>query len=144
MKEQWSPDGSVVKIFGDYSPHTVIVQKEVVDHFGSTEETFHAIHRLRKANCLSRPDAGKCFPFSMRDIEFAEENMTRGECYWRYGTLYPSIHEYVCGYYRLEGSTAVFSGGTRVNIQQYLKADGSYDTVQDIVADLRSREPQED
>jgi len=91
MNEQWSPDGAAVKIFGDYSPHPVIVLKEVVEHFGSTEVTFHAIHRLRKAGMLPRFGASEAWPFSMRDIELAEENVERGERYWRWGTL-PGYH----------------------------------------------------
>ncbi len=116
MNEQWSPDGAAVKIFGDYSPHPVIVLKEVVEHFGSTEVTFHAIHRLRKAGMLPRFGASEAWPFSMRDIELAEENVERGERYWRWGTLYPSAHEYVRGYYRAEGLYGVFAGGTRVKL----------------------------
>jgi len=118
MKEQWSSDGSAVKILGEHSPHPVIVMRAVVTHFGNTGETFHAIHRLRAAKLLPRPSAGERYPFTMRDIELAEDNVLRGERYWRFGTLYPSPHEYVRGYYHREGSEAVFSGGTRVHLNQ--------------------------
>jgi len=120
MNTQWSPDGTAVKIWGNYSPHPVIVLKEVVDYYGGDiEETFHAVQKLRKGY-LPRVDAGESFPFSMRDIQMGEENRERGTAYrqryWRFGTIYPTPTEYVRGYYHLEGNVAVFSGGTRVTL----------------------------
>lgn len=120
MKTLWSSDGTAVKIWGDYSPHPVIALKEVVEHFGSVEDAYHNLQHLRGDGYLPRLGSSENFPFSMKDVSLAYENRDRGTRYrercWRFGTIYPSAHEFVRGYYRIEGNTAVFSGGTRVTL----------------------------
>jgi hypothetical protein len=114
MREEWSSDDSAVKIYGDVSPWPVIAKSDVVAHFGSVEETFHGIHRLWVEDMLPRPNANESRPFSMRDIELAEENRERGYRHWRFGSFGPplrhrgSSYDKVWGYYYEENGYAVF------------------------------------
>ena len=116
MKTQWNVDGSAVKIYGQHSPHPIIATNDVVKHFEDVETTFHQLHRLRKAGMLARPEAGEGRPFSMADVKLAEENEQRGHRHWRFGTLYPTVHEYIRGYHYIENGFAVFRDGTHVKI----------------------------
>jgi len=116
MKELWSLDKSAVKIYGDYSPHPVIVTKDVYEHFGGeTEKVFHSIQGMMKE--MPRLRSSECHPFSMIDITFADENSYRGTSgsnrHWKFGTLSNS-REFVTGYYYMseDGTQAIFSGGT--------------------------------
>lgn len=114
MRTIWAHDNSAVKIFGDFSPHPIIATAEVAEALGGAEKMFHEIHRLRRERLLPRANSCASFPFSLRDIELAQENEERGRRYWRWGTLYPSPREYIRGYYWIDENEAVFSDGTRV------------------------------
>jgi len=116
MREQWSTDGTAVKIYGQISPHPIIATASAVAHFGDTETTFHQIHQLRRKNLLPRPEDSEAHPFSMTDINLALENKRLGYRHWQYGTLYPTVNEYIRGYYHIEGEFAVFRDNTRVKM----------------------------
>ena len=118
MKAIWSNDGAAVKIYGDYSPHPQIVLKEVVEHFGGIEEAFHRLCELRTLGFSPKTNYSESYPATMQDVEMAIENKERGgtrkERYWKFGTIYPTPHEFVRGYYYTDGKYAIFSGGTKI------------------------------
>ena len=115
MKVVWSQDRSAVKIYGDYSPHPIIVTAEVCAMFNEDcELVFHTINNYRKRGFLPRANSSECNPFNKMDIRLAMANEFLNCRFWVYGTLYPTVHEYVRGYYKREGNDAVFLGGTVV------------------------------
>ena len=116
MKEEWAPDRSAVKIYGDISPHPIIVTKEVVDLFsGNTEAVFHEIHRLRSSKLLPRAGSSESHPFGIKDIKYALENKTIGHRHWRFSRL-QTHNEWIRGFYYIDGEHAVFESGERFHL----------------------------
>lgn len=117
MITEWNFNNTLVKITGDYSQHPVIVTKEVYEYFGDSETTFHNCKALCKEGYTPKASGIE----TMRDLELTLENKAcDSRCqnrYWRYGTIYPTVYEYVRGYYHIDGDYAVFSGGTKVKLQ---------------------------
>ena len=114
MRVEWSRDKSAAKVYGDYTQYPEVFTAEALSMFDSPEAAFHQVHAWRKKVLLPRMDSQSYYPFDTQDIEFAKRNEAAGTRIWRYGTLYPTVYEYIRGFYRVEDGYAVFKNGTRV------------------------------
>jgi len=113
MKTEYNPDGTIVRITGDYSPHPVFATSELVAQLGGAEPAYHEIKRLQRENLL--PCMGSsAHPLTARDLRYARDNEQRGRRHWRWLQMEgPHVrdsigYDFVYGYGFADGGDFVF------------------------------------
>lgn len=81
MKAEYSPDGTVVRISGDYSPHPVIAAGELVALLGGPEPAYHAIKQVQ---CLLPHQGSSAHPLTLRDWHYTLQNQQHQARCWRW------------------------------------------------------------
>lgn len=81
MKVDISPDNTVMRITGDYSPHPIHIEAAAVTTLGGSEAAYHEVKRLQNARWLPRMGSA-AYPLTDRDLRYAYDNEKRGERYW--------------------------------------------------------------
>lgn len=114
MRTEASPDGTAVKIYGDYSPYPVVAMLDVVDYLGGVEKAFHYIKDQAARNLLPRMGSERR-PLTLRDMEILTWNQAVGHRLWRWIDIQRG-NEMFWGYARREGTVEVFTDGTRVQL----------------------------
>lgn len=117
MKIKYSNDNSVAKIYGNYSPWPITVSAELIELFnGDHESLFHQFHQLDRARML--PYRGsESHPLSVRAWSYAQENMQRGERYWKWGQRMSGNWQYTGYYYTENGFDVMPDHGEKFEAQ---------------------------
>ena len=110
MKTQYNQDKTALKIYGDHSPHPVMLTTDVFNEYfeGDASNAFHTIKNWHKKNLLASTGI-----FDKSNLKYTVNNVCFNKRFWQWVNI-QRWNQIFWGYAHKEGGKYIFCDGTIV------------------------------